>query len=118
VRAIPAAELPMTEVTIECVGTDGLRLDRQREGASDTLYLSKGEKASLGDSFLAEITAAEEGEPHLRLLNAAPDTTVEIYTVLDGTTVHGRTLAPAQQRPVWLAKGERLLLIPILTKTA
>ena len=103
----------MAGITIECVGEDGLRLDRERGETSETAYLAGDEKASLDGAFLAEISAAESGEPRLRLSNAARNLAIDIYSVSNGSAVRSRTLNPEHSRQFWLAKGERLLLIPV-----
>ena len=108
----------MTGITVECIGSQGLRVDHQRQGASDTVYLAEGEQSAFDEAFLVQVSAAEAGEPRLRLVNASKASDVDVYSVRGSQVTRRHTLRYEHSQPFWLAEGERLLLIPILGKAS
>jgi hypothetical protein len=103
----------MSGISIECMGTAGVRIDRQLSGENNSAYLSQGESASIDKSLFAQATVAEAGEPEISLSNDTDDRRLDIYSVRDGQTTRQRPLAPRRVRTVSLAAADRLLLIPL-----
>ena len=100
----------MADISVECTGTDAAQVSRYREDASDSVYIAAGERASIGDAYLAQISVAEAGAPELKLVNGSSQLRLEVFSVRDGRVTRGRPLMPQRSRAVLLRSKERQLL--------
>lgn len=107
----------MSDISIECTGAAGIRIDRQLSGANDSAYLSQGESAPVDQALFTQISTAEAGEPEIRLSNDTDDRNLDIYTVRDGHTARQRSLVPGRERSMTLATADRVFLIPLSIPT-